>query len=790
MLTQLKEEFQNYCSGYTKYFIKQGSFSLYHSKELDNLIKKAHKAILAQFFEDYLPHNENIPFCILATKAYSDFKLGANESVPLLFIYKDIKAFHLKPMIKAFIALLNDMGLVIEYQVCELGGILGKANELKPFGVRYLCGSKALFKAARDEFKKLLQVHKDEFAKDLFEHFRYPNLIFIKQEFNIKKDFGGLDDYFHLHFLLTLFKDSPKSYALHFMSEKELSELRLAVDYLLSLQSAINIQSGKDSDTFLFANADEISFLMGKKDKKHLEAKYSMIQKAMNSLHTVGIYTHFIVSQLSQKGLKFQPVNEGFVRANGRIFINARQIFSNLKAFLDALNALNDEYIEFDVSVIMYLKRMRMSKKDYEQALPAFKTLLYRRHSFAALKLFFDSGILKELIKAYAALYFLPDEESVYSRDENAFLSLKAFEAQMNSFEVLKNLSWEEKVVLKLSILISASNEENEVSLSNIYRSLCAKFNVSNESLEFGLKMCKYFHLMKEYIEKEDIYNETIIASFISKLGNERNLRILHALTLINAQALNIHQHFFYKSLDNFLQNALSGFENEEFLDESARRVKKEQALKRSKAFLQLDSTMQDRILHISSNLFIIKNSFETIVSVAQMAKEQDFKFWFDNEKNFILELISRNDRLDLESILSTLSSLNLVFMSFSTLFDDKVYLKFEYANELSDEQRDKFAILLEKNLHTHKNKPKKPMIKKDELKLDLGYSKTYAKLNLNTKDEQGLMAFVMNVFNELKLTLSAAKIQTIRQRTRNTFYLEKTPNLNEESLVKSLTSE
>ena len=104
--------------------------------------------------------------------------------------------------------------------------------------------------------------------------------------------------------------------------------------------------------------------------------------------------------------------------------------------------------------------------------------------------------------------------------------------------------------------------------------------------------------------------------------------------------------------------------------------------------------------------------------------------------------------------------------------------------------QKAKFSELLQKNLSTNELKLKKPMIKKDELKFDLGYSKTYAKLNLNTKDQQGLMAFVMSVFDELDLTLSAAKIQTIRQRTRNTFYFEKTPNLDEQRLIKSLASE
>lgn len=295
---------------------------------------------------------------------------------------------------------------------------------------------------------------------------------------------------------------------------------------------------------------------------------------------------------------------------------------------------------------------------------------------------------------------------------------------------------------------------------------------------------------MKDYIEKEDIYNENIIASFISKLGSARNVKILHNLTFINAKALGVTQHFFYRSLDKFLENALAGFESSEILDEGVRRVKKEQALKRSRAFLTLDNYMQDKILHIESNLFIIKNSFENIVNIALLAKQNDFKFWLNNSTNFTLELVSLKNKLNLAGILTALSGLNLVFMSFFPLFDEKVYLKFEYANEISDLQMAKYSEILTQNLRENPNKIKKITIKKDEIKFDESYSKTYAKLNLNTRDQQGLMAFVMSVFDALNLTLSAAKIQTIRARTRNVFYLKKSENLDEQKLVKSLISE
>ena len=124
---------------------------------------------------------------------------------------------------------------------------------------------------------------------------------------------------------------------------------------------------------------------------------------------------------------------------------------------------------------------------------------------------------------------------------------------------------------------------------------------------------------------------------------------------------------------------------------------------------------------------------------------------------------------------------------------DDKIYLRFEYSDVLSDEDIQKLYKILEKRaLNIGKNEVKKPMIKKDELKFVPEYSKNYVKLSLNTKDSKGLMAFVMSVFAKFNLKLSAAKIQTVRQRTRNTFIFEKTDKLLDfkQELINSLTME
>ncbi|EAL5194793.1 nucleotidyltransferase, partial [Campylobacter jejuni] len=300
MLNKELEIFKKNLSSYTQscrnFFLKQGAFSLYHSKNMDNFIKKAYDIVLKDYFDDFSPPNDNIPFCVLASKAYANNSLCFNESISLIFVYKDIKAFHLKPMIKAFIEILNDAHLQIDSVILEFNGLYNASNELKTsiIQTRFICGSRILFKGIKIKFESIIKENKNDFAKLLLENFKEFDIPFIKQEFNILKDFGGLNHLRSLESLLVLFKTSPKNYALNFIDEKKLSELRLAGDFLLSLKSAMNLLSAKDEDEFLLINVHDLSELMYKKAKKHFGANELLVQKALQSMHTIGFYTHFL----------------------------------------------------------------------------------------------------------------------------------------------------------------------------------------------------------------------------------------------------------------------------------------------------------------------------------------------------------------------------------------------------------------------------------------------------------------------------------------------------------------
>ncbi len=684
---------------------------MHYCRQMDSFIEQAYESILKDYFEGFLPPKELIPFCVFANERYATHSLCVNEALPLVLIYKDVKAYHLKPMIKAFIEVLNDLKLQLDYSIVELKGLKNIAkNELKSTQIRFICGSKVLFKKIKEDFNDFLKENKELLAKNLLLSFQNHNLPFLKQEFNIKKDQGGLNDLGKLDNLLALFKDTPKNYALHFIDEKSLSELRLAREFLLNLKSALNLRSEKDDDEFLLTKTEELVKLLHKKDQKNFKAEELLVQKSLQSRHIICLYSSFLALKIQEKHFK----NTAFFAKSSPLCLT--QDFKSLNEALEYLSLLEDKTYDFDPDWVFVLKNLPFDKADLEKAFKIFENFFYRKHSFCILKLLSDCGILKEFYKQIPR--FLSDEEGDYSFDTQAFLTLCHFEKKQEKLELFTRLQSEERMILKFVILLSAIHNENEVSMASIYRSYACKFSIKAPNLELGLRIFKNFSALKELVEKEDIYNPTILLNLLSRVEDLKTLELLYALSLIKAEALGANA-FFYKALNRLFQNAKEGFEDANLLEESAKRVKKELTLKRTKIFLEQEKVLQDKILHIKSNLFIIKNSFENIINISKLAQKNDFKFWLEKEPNLNLQLVASKD-FNLEVILNSLSTLNLIFMSFFELFDDKIYLRFEYDNIISQTQENKLLELLNSRLQSPvKNKIKKPMIKKDEIKWD-----------------------------------------------------------------------
>jgi [protein-PII] uridylyltransferase len=146
-----------------------------------------------------------------------------------------------------------------------------------------------------------------------------------------------------------------------------------------------------------------------------------------------------------------------------------------------------------------------------------------------------------------------------------------------------------------------------------------------------------------------------------------------------------------------------------------------------------------------------------------------------------------RTRAFNLGYFLSKLVFLNLAHMEIFKLFDEKKYFHMEFSSTVKDEEIYHIHKLIEDSFDmSKKTSLEPPKIAPNELNLDCEHSNSYAQLFLNTKDQQGLMAYIISLFDELGLDIASAKIQTIKRKARNLFLIEKQAKLcdNKEKII------
>ena len=81
--------------------------------------------------------------------------------------------------------------------------------------------------------------------------------------------------------------------------------------------------------------------------------------------------------------------------------------------------------------------------------------------------------------------------------------------------------------------------------------------------------------------------------------------------------------------------------------------------------------------------------------------------------------------------------------------------------------------------------------ITRKELNIDCEHSLTHAELTVNTTNQRGLLAYIMNCFEELKINIVTAKIHTTKNRVRDSFLMEKQNDIcnNVDKIYKLLTN-
>ncbi len=142
--------------------------------------------------------------------------------------------------------------------------------------------------------------------------------------------------------------------------------------------------------------------------------------------------------------------------------------------------------------------------------------------------------------------------------------------------------------------------------------------------------------------------------------------------------------------------------------------------------------------------------------------------------------------------LLGKLSFLNILAMDIFKLHDEIKYFKIEFHQAISEDE----IFYIEKIIHDAFDMNKsikltKPLIKAEEISLDCEHSNTYARLSINTKDQPGLLAYVIKAFDDENIDIATAKVHTIKNRARDQFLIEKHQDVchNTEKIIDALVN-
>ncbi|MDL0089258.1 HD domain-containing protein [Campylobacter gastrosuis] len=801
-----------------KFFKKNQSrnFVNFLIKERDEFFKNAFLTAFESFFGDFAPDLNKLPISIIASGRYAQNLISTNSTLEILIIYKEIKGYNLKPFLKdleqKFLEFNGDLK-VKSVEISQIFSHFSSDFKLKSSVsiVRYICGSKVLYRTSKDEFLRLKELEKTQFLTQHLKIF-YPfnNVPYLEQEPDLNKSYGGVDEIFALNCILSTIsgENQARLSIQNLLNEKEISQFNLSLDFLLSLKSVVNLVNNES--VFSEKNIDEMTDLMQTKSKKAQDTNVRISQKILASMRNLGLFARFLVACLLRPAKSdFSFLARKTARKNGFYIIDAtiytplHKKLMSLSELLVELNALNDISYKFDISTIFYFKRTNTDGFDASKSADEIKKLLARNNAYTTLEALLDAEILGIIIKPMENILKLAkyDGYHKFSVDEHSVLSVYYLENIKDKFikSLYSQLCVEGKAMLKLATLMHDVGKgvegDHSVVGANIFRAYANRLEFSSNAVNIGVLLVRYHILMSDVANQEDIYSERTIFSFISKLGDKKVLELLYIMTycVINATSDGLYTAYTARLLRKLFDISYESFSDQTLLDEATRRSKKEHSIKRHDDFERLDENIKDKIFKISSNLLFAKHAVSDIIAITKQAYEcKNLELNIQNTQALSVKIISAHE-INLPALLAVLAGFDLAYMEIYELFDEKFFIRLEFnKNAKTNEILSLKAKAINALNSDEKAQILKPIISKDEVSFDLNHSDEYARLNINAKDQRGLMAYVMSVFKSANFKIVSAKVQTIKNRTRNLFLISKNDELcyNHAQILNQIISE
>jgi len=775
-------------------------FLVKHTRELDKIITLMYKTVLRRVFDVYLPLSHSIPITIIALGSYAREQLCIHSDIDLMIVYQKCEGYNTELIIEKLLYLVWDSGLKLGHRVHELKDLKNAANEditikTAMLESRFITGSKLTWSSVQNELISIRLHNQKHFIIDKLNeaHIRRKKHPTSMQP-NIKETIGGLRDSQLLFWIAKSIYDisSLKELSNTIFTDEEYREYRIALELLFRVRSALHLLNNKQEDRLLLELMPQIAKLLGFDSERKLAIKvFASLWRINNftKIFTKKIVKRFMFEPSNYSLFKNARISQGIFVLEDRLYASYNIQKHKISDLLQILIDLPDRHYKYDSGFLNLFTYAHINKTVATTTYQKIKELFKKNNTYCFFKLFYEAGILNKLIHSFNKVMFLPqfDGYHQYPVDIHSIKCIQSLESinEEHLQYIYDTFNDNEKLLIKTAVLLHDTGKGRKQDHSEVGVKLFTVFakhlKFSDEMIERGAVIIRYHTLMSAVAFRENIYNETVLYSFLSKIKDEKNLKLLYVLTYadINGVGDNIYTSFNAKLLKDLYYTALDASKRNERISDAAKRLQKEKRIRKSPMLQILTNIQQKKIFAIESNLFFFKYSPDEIIQIAKQASgTKTYSYNVTNTTRLSIDIF-RKQAFNIAYFLGTLSYLDVGSMDIFTLFDGIKYFRIEFSENIEDDTITYIEQIIEDSFDMKKEiQLTKPVIKPNEIELDCNHSNTYAQLNIHTKNQRGLLAYIMHIFETNHINIASSKVDSTKTKARDHFLIEKQNNI------------
>ena len=802
-----KNYFKNYVASIDTTLETTGGkdFFVKHTKHTDKFLILLYKYILRKNFGSYQPMSSSIPISLIALGSYGRQQLCIYSDIDIMILYEDIKGYNLKEIMEEFITLAWDCGLKLGSRVHELKEVALSVEEditIKSsiLESRMIFGSKYLWYGYENVLSLIRKTNQKEFVLEKLEEHKQRLLKYpLKMEPNIKDGFGGIRESNMMYWIANILygtTDTKSLIGIEF-TEDEYRKYRQSLEYVFQVRNALHNIARKKQDQVTFDILPELSTKLGFKNTPRHTKDRQCMAKLLTCLHIIHSFTATMVKKFTRR-IIFKSENITKLkefRYKKNLYIVENTLYTSFNAKQVTLNSLLKELIElpssvtrFDRSYIYYASKVKLPRTQSKELQKNIKSMLFKKRLYPVIKLIYNAGLFQAVLPSTKKIIDQPQFDGYHQHpvDVHSIATLKFSENIKDPYvkEIFDSLNKQQQSITKLVALFHDIGKgrptDHHIVGEKLFKGMGASFSFGEELTRVGARLVRYHNMMSYIATHDDIYSENTILNFVGLVKSEFALKMLYVVTYCDISAVgnNIYNSSMASLLKQLYTQTLPAFENKELLNESSRRVAKQNTIKNLKRYKELPNLVKKKIMYISSNQIFLILKAEDILDIAIKAKDvNDYIYKIMNTTHLTIRII-RNVPLNLGYLLGKLEFLNISSMNIFKLYDDKKAFYISFTERVNDDDLPFIEEVIKDSFDMSKNtKLTRPVIKKEHIKVNCNHTAHLASMSIVAEDQKGLFAHIAKIFDDFNIEIESAKLHTIKGFANDLFLIEKNGN-------------